>query len=673
MSRTPRGHSSLEFRPALAGMRALAVLAVLVYHLDLGWVPGGFLGVDIFFVLSGFLITTLLIREFDATGRIGLADFYIRRFRRLLPAVVVLVIVVALLSRRYDPIAQLSWREDAIATLMYIANWHFISSDASYFAEFADVSPLRHMWSLAIEEQFYVIWPLLAWLSLKLRRWFPEIIVGLLLVSSAVMMAMAFAADPSRSYYGTDTRVHELLVGVAAALVMRRLGDARDDVAMGRRARVGLWLLPVGAVGVITGLATLRGEASAYYYGGAVGVSVCTALMILGIELGRGVPRRRWDVITWLLSNPVAVWVGAISYSLYLWHWPVQVMLESGDVNLQGPQLATARAAASVVLATLSYYLVERPLRRPRADATPMERRQSLAGVPGILFLTGVVVFAATPAAANNEPWNSKVPAGTITILGSAKRGAPTLAVVGDSIAKSLIPSLDTVAKERGVRLIAAAWSGCGIGIGYQKDMDGKSDLEFSKGCYDAVPSAYARMIARYRPEVVWAHSVRERFPMRAEDGRTLMPRTPEHDAALLVGYRRTYDVLSSEGAVVEFAPVTWPALRHKGICRDVKAKLPQCQADDGTDGVYQHVNDLITQFATSTAGEVKLVGTAPIICPAGPPCPEILPGHPEVYLRWDGSHFTPPGADLVAPALFDAIDAASGYRLSRSSSGPEN
>ncbi|MEY5145483.1 MAG: hypothetical protein RL745_852, partial [Actinomycetota bacterium] len=647
-----------------------AVLAVLVYHLDLGWLPGGFLGVDIFFVLSGFLITTLLIREFDVTGRIALADFYVRRFRRLLPAVVVLVVVVALVSRRYDPIAQLSWREDAVATLMYVANWHFISSDASYFAEFADVSPLRHMWSLAIEEQFYVVWPLLAWASLRLRRWFPEIIVSLLLIGSAVTMAVTFAADPSRSYYGTDTRVHELLIGVAAALLLRRLGEPRDAAARTRRAWHGTWLLSVGAAGVAVGLATLRGESADYYYGGAVALSACTAMMILGVEFGRGTPRRKWDALTWLLSNPVAVWVGAISYSLYLWHWPVQVLLESGDVGLEGNQLAAARAVASLLLATASYYLVEQPLRRPRADATPTERRQSLAAVPGILLLTGVVVFAATPAAANSEPWNTQVPAGTITVLGSTKHGAPTLAVVGDSIAKSLMPALDQVAHERGVRLIAAAWSGCGIGIGYQIDMDGKSDLEFSKDCYEAVPSSYARLVARYRPEVVWAHSVRERFPMRADDGRILMPRTAEHDAALLAGYRRSYDVLSAEGAVVEFAPVTWPSLRHKGICRDVKAQLPQCQADDGTDGVYQHINDVIAQFAASTGGVVKQVGTAPVICPAGPPCPESLPNNPDVYLRWDGSHFTPPGAALVAPALFDAIDAAAGYRLTNAQPG---
>ena len=668
MTRTQRSDPSLEFRPALAGLRAVAVLAVLAYHLNLGWLPGGFLGVDIFFVLSGFLITTLLVREFDATGRISLITFYIRRFRRLLPAVVVVVIAVAIVSRRYDPIAQLSWREDAVATLMYIANWHFINTDSSYFAEFADVSPLRHMWSLAIEEQFYVVWPVLAIVSLRLRRWIPEMLVAVMLVASATLMALDYAHDPSRAYFGTDTRVHELLVGVAAALILRRLAARTTADRARKRVNVSRWLVPFGALTIAAGLGTLRGDGAAFYYGGAVAISVATALLVVGLELGRG-SESRFDVVRLFLSNPVAVWLGAISYSLYLWHWPVQVLLESGDVHLQGLPLAGVRAAASLTLATASYYLVEKPLRRGRADEPLSQHLQKLAAVPGILVLTGVVVFASTPAAANTEQWNTSATPGTMTVLGSTVRGAPTLAIVGDSIAKSLMPALDEVAKKQGVRLIASAWSGCGIASGYQLTEDGLADFDFSRACHDAVPAAYERLIARYHPSVVWMHSVRERFPMRADDGTVLMPRTPAHDAALVAGWQRAYDILSAGGAVVEVAPVTWRSLRHKGECRDVAAAIPGCQPDDGSDGIYNHLNDVISQLGAwvhTRGGNLPLVGTTPIICPAGPPCPEHLADHPQIFLRWDGSHFTPPGAALVAPLLFAAIDAAADHRLTQ-------
>ena len=220
--------------PALSGLRALAVLGVMAYHLQLGWASGGYLGVDLFFVLSGFLITTLLLEEWVATAAINLAAFWSRRARRLLPALflVVLALAVYLVANAEfagpganGAIDLSALRGDAIATLLYVGNWHAIYAHQSYFAQFSSPSPLQHTWSLAIEEQFYLVWPLLLALVLRAsRRSWRQVGLGLTVVvglGSAALMALLFhpGADPTRIYYGTDTRLFDLMAGAAVAFV----------------------------------------------------------------------------------------------------------------------------------------------------------------------------------------------------------------------------------------------------------------------------------------------------------------------------------------------------------------------------------------------------------------------------------------------------------------------
>jgi peptidoglycan/LPS O-acetylase OafA/YrhL len=229
---------ALTYQPALDGLRALAVAAVVAFHLDEQGLTGGFLGVDAFFVLSGFLITTLLVLEFRRHDGIGLLAFWGRRARRLLPALLLLILAVAIFAWIEVPTDELGrLRGDGIAGLFYVANWRFVASGQSYFDLFTSPSPFRHLWSLAIEEQFYLVWPLVTLACLRLARGRLRLLATVAavgVVGSAVVMAILYEADdPSRAYYGTDAHAHPILVGVLLALILVDRAAASPAVRRG--------------------------------------------------------------------------------------------------------------------------------------------------------------------------------------------------------------------------------------------------------------------------------------------------------------------------------------------------------------------------------------------------------------------------------------------------------
>jgi Predicted acyltransferases len=289
----------------------VAVLGVLVYHLNRDWLPGGFLGVDIFFVLSGYLITMLLLNEHRETGRISLPTFWARRIRRLLPALLVLLVVmVILIDVGGDPLALGQARGDLLATLFYAANWHFITSGQTYFSQFLAVSPDRHTWSLAIEEQFYLVWPILVAVILaRFRTRALGIVAVTVGVASALWMVAIFnPADPSRAYYGTDSRIFQILIGAVLAI----------SLAGPLKARVAIWgrrLAPVALLAIAAAYLLLADDNSIYYHGGAVVVALAAATLIAGLEAGSPIDR--------LLSLRPLVLVGLASYGMYLWHFPI--------------------------------------------------------------------------------------------------------------------------------------------------------------------------------------------------------------------------------------------------------------------------------------------------------------------------------------------------------------
>lgn len=354
-----RGERGLPRLPGLDGVRALAVLGVLVFHFKPAWLPGGYLGVEIFFVLSGFLITSLLLAEWQGSGGIDLARFWSRRARRLLPAAVVLIVATLAYALLFERGEVAGLRKDAAASLAYVTNWYLLFSNQPYFEAMGRPSMLQHLWSLAVEEQFYVLWPPLFFLLMRFTRRGGTVaaVVALALGSWALGIALYDPArDASRIYYGTDTRAAALLVGAALALTWRPWLRSRG------RAIGGGELLDLAGLAALGGLVAsffLFDQSSVFLYrGGFALVSVTTALLIAAaIHPGE-------KVLTDLLEVRPLRWAGSRSYALYLWHWPVVVATGSGtSVPLDGWALLGLRVAASVAFAELSYRAVEAPIR----------------------------------------------------------------------------------------------------------------------------------------------------------------------------------------------------------------------------------------------------------------------------------------------------------------------
>ena len=354
---TATSDSSWQHVPALDGLRAAAVVAVLLFHA--GHLRGGFLGVDLFFALSGFLITSLLIRDARGDG-IRLTTFYGRRLRRLLPAVYTLIVVAAIWAWTFGSPTDLAGVQgDGPWAVAYIANWHFIAESGGYWASFAEPSMFDHLWSLAIEEQFYLLWPLSllgvwAWARRPERTLLVVCVVGVV-ASFAAMLLLHGGGDPTRVYMGTDTRAASLLVGAAAATSpCRRLAAALV-------ARLGRWttaLLAVLAALVLWSWVAVDGASSAgLYRGGLLLHSTACALVVAIVASAPGTAGMR------LLGWGPLVWIGALSYGLYLWHWPVYLVLSPDRTNLDGVALTFVRIAVSVGCAALSYHLVENPIR----------------------------------------------------------------------------------------------------------------------------------------------------------------------------------------------------------------------------------------------------------------------------------------------------------------------
>jgi peptidoglycan/LPS O-acetylase OafA/YrhL len=356
--------------PGLDGLRGLAALAVVVYHLELGVLPAGFLGVDLFFTISGFIITSLLVREFEASGRVALSAFWMRRVRRLVPPTFAVVAVALVLTPAIAPDTLARLRADTPAALAFVSNWWQLASEQSYFEAWERPPVLQHLWSLAVEEQYYLVWPLVAMWLLRRggRRTLGRAAFALALASTGAM-AVVYAglqpgADPSRAYLGTDTHAMGLLLGSALACAARPWaprGPLRGVDALAAAAAALLLAMMIG----------LHGASAALYLGGFLLASGLSAVLILaGLQPGTFVQR--------VLESAPMRWAGTRSFALYLWHWPVVVWIPAARGDAMEVALVTlARLACTAVAAELSHRLVEEPLRR--AGPNPMGPRHTRA------------------------------------------------------------------------------------------------------------------------------------------------------------------------------------------------------------------------------------------------------------------------------------------------------
>lgn len=404
--------------PALDGLRGLALAGVLAFHAD-GALVGGYLGVDLFFVLSGYLITSLLLAEHAATGRIDLAAFWARRAKRLLPALFALVpaiVIYASVFARPEDVGRI--RDDTLGTLFYFANWRAIWSGKSYWDLFAAPSPLEHTWSLAIEEQFYLVWPLLAWLALRAgrRRAFGLMTAALLATSMALSLALYRPENVSRVYYGTDTRATAILFGAGFALV------ARPGQSFSRAATRVIDVLGLLALGVLAfAWATLDGADPRLYRGG-FWVTELAGVALVGCALAG---RDSW-VARGLSLAPLRA-LGAVSYGAYLWHWPVNVTLTEARTHLHGVSLQCLRVAVSLTIAAVSYHLLERPI-----------RHHGLPGRRPVLAALGASALVVLLSIAGMRPRPALLTLRELPPAATGQRVRLHVTMVGDSTADSL-------------------------------------------------------------------------------------------------------------------------------------------------------------------------------------------------------------------------------------------
>jgi peptidoglycan/LPS O-acetylase OafA/YrhL len=344
----------------LDGLRAIAVLAVIAYHLNFDWAAGGLLGVTVFFVLSGYLITDLLISEFVTTDRINFKNFWMRRARRLLPAMFTMLIVVITWVTIFEQSLLDRLEEDTVAAILYVSNWWYIFQDLSYFESFGPPSLLTHFWSLAVEEQFYILWPLLIVLVLKLKvkegSLFSIILLGAIASAAAMTLLYEPGTDPSRVYYGTDTRVFSLLLGASLAVIWpsRKLSTSLPSEIRWKLDFVGLFSLAF-IFYMFWGTDQYQ---DFLYQGGMVAMSIASMLVVAVIVH----PSSKLNTV---LSFKPLRWIGVRSYGIYLWHFPV-IVLTSPQWGADAPSLVRTSLQLFIILtfASLSWTFIENPIRK---------------------------------------------------------------------------------------------------------------------------------------------------------------------------------------------------------------------------------------------------------------------------------------------------------------------
>jgi peptidoglycan/LPS O-acetylase OafA/YrhL len=619
--RQSRQGGDLPHLTALDGLRGLAVMAVILYHFVPWLMPGGFLGVDAFFVVSGFLIARLLVRDLGVHGNVRLGRFWGRRVRRLLPAALTTIFIVMCAALLLSSAVQLhDLRDQLIASVLYGANWMLIAGKTSYFATLQAPSPLIHMWSLAVEEQFYLVFPLVLvvcgrWLRSGWKLTAGVLVVGAL-ASTALMAVLYHGGDPSRIYYGTDTHAMGLLLG--AALGVMSLAPGLDGWGWPLRVTNVAALFAFAAV--LFAMASTHQESAWLYQGGFLVFSALCCVVIWSVAHARTTGLAR------LLSVPVLVAIGLRSYALYLWHWPVRVFIDTDNTGLTGYQLTMLRTVVLVLLAEASYQLVERAFRTGKLFQRFGTRSTVIyAGTLSVAVILVAMFVITAPLPPTNL-------ADALKSSGHpAAAGAMQVDVFGDSTAfEFAVNGTHDYPSLPGLQIGGAAGLGCSI-------VDGNY---VSDGRVIDQPAE----CAGWRPE--WRNALT----------------VPPTATVLMTGAWEVLDH-TANGNTVSFGTPEWTAqVRHAvddalRTLRSAKAPVfvfdAPCYPQRATDLVLPERSDpkRITAYneilAQATAGlpDLHLVKFHSLVCPGGQHLESV---HGEDIWQGDGVHLNDAGALFV-------------------------
>jgi peptidoglycan/LPS O-acetylase OafA/YrhL len=635
----PSHRATIPHLPALDGLRGAAVIGVLFFH-D-GRLRGGYLGVDLFFVLSGFLITSLLLAESRAAGRIDLRTFWIRRARRLFPAVLALLPAVALQTFLFaKPEALARIRGDGLATLFYYANWRSIFAGKSYWDLFDAPSPFEHTWSLSIEEQFYVVWPLVSAIVLARSRGSarPLLVTSLALaLASAAAMALLFSPLASqRAYMGTDTRGGSILVGAALACLLS--GRAPFGSPRLTRALDALGLLALLGLGLAW--ATLDGQSAFLYRGGfwltELGVLVLIACAAQGDR----------SLVAKAISVAPLRWAGLVSYGLYLWHWPLYVLLTQKRVGFGGAGLTALRLGVTVAVALVSYHLLEQPIRK-----RGITFGRPILVVPAATAASVLCLLLATRAVAIPPPGAPAVAAtGTgsaprppqyndhITELpakGSVPPGMLRVLVVGDSVAVALGDRLRFMQTGSNARVAVRAVGDCNV-------LDGQfltrslNNRRHDGGDCDA---KWMSDVAELQPDVILVVLGGGFFAPVEIGGKWREACDPAWNEAIRAELLRNARALARPGVQVVLAKVPYP-VEHWASER------------------WDRATDCLNAALTETAAAVPAVRLLPMkeeLCP-GPDHTSCILESKGARVRPDGMHFEGLGGEEIAAWVFGRL-----------------
>ena len=657
----------MGYEPSLDGIRAFSVIAVMLYHANVAWLPGGFLGVEVFFVVSGFLITSLLIEERESNHRINLKQFWIRRARRLLPAFFVMLCATAVCVAFYATDSAPDFRRDMLPSLGYFSNWwQIFAVDTPYFAA-SSLPVLRHLWSLAVEEQWYLIWPLLFTVVFGAKWMRPKISGALLIAGSGTIMvttALRFVEDNETRtnflYLSTFTRSSGLLLGAAVALLWRPWRKTSTRFVLARSMVADA--LAIGSIAVIGYLmATVHVADARLYQGGLAATTIASAVIVAVVMRPNGL------LIERVFSHNFFAEIGRRSYGLYLWHWPIFVVAHARDSI---DRLAIA-LAATIIINEFVYQYVEIPTRhgalgnwwRNRPQLSAMHRRLPIfvaAVVVASLGITGVKVVGIQARDLSVDTSNAKVEFAVPTTVANASTnstpsvsGSSTtsttiatlprkLVIVGDSQARSLAVNKPSGIKKTFV-ITDGSIDGCGV---YNKGVGvGGTNGNFRRNFANCVgfEKSWAKSARKAKADVALVVIGAWEVLDLKFGSSTLVFNTPAADAMFRSQVRVGVNALRATGATVALLEV--PCMRPVTSKGGPVPALPQ-RGDDTRTG---HLNDLLREIAAPEDDGVFFVSGPKEWCSD----PKISTS---LSYRWDGVHAYKPGAKLIFETIATSI-----------------